>query len=364
MSSKILLSFLGGCLALFLVIGISVNNSDAQVVSGKTAEPSGQLVVPFDNRGDRGTFVQVTNTNPDLPVNIHVQIMNGASPTCAECDFFDTLTPLDTVVYELESLESNEVIPTGVRGFLPCSTSSYGVMVVTPTEGANPDQSGAIAHNYLHGVVNIYNNDGSEGSTGYWDYLFNAIGRDAVLPGGTQAPDGTAVDGVAASFASIQPNSYNIHYAGTDSSGYLGDLVGVPGFPLLTDAYFVAMQDDYSGGSYSPQPGNSDTYTIDIFDEAENFQSCDEISFTCIDLYGVNILHDTTPFEDDLLDCSTDAGHIPDEGCLHICENPTAAHETGYTRLRSLGGGDADANFGVLGIAVTDAGGASHIFVK
>lgn len=367
MSSKILLSFLGGCLALFLVMGISTYNSDAQVVSsGKTAEPSGQLVIPFDNRGAKDTFVQVTNTNADAPVNLHIQIMNGASPTCAECDFFDTLSPLDTVVYEIDSLLSNENLdpakgPVGARGGLPCSTNSFGVMVITPTEGANVDQAGAVAFNHLHGVVNAFH-DGEV--LEHILYTFNAVGRDAVLASGAPAADGTPVDGVTAGFELIIPNSYEIQY-----NDQLDNVAGISGNTVYTDAFFVAIQDDFSGGRYAPQPGTSDVYGVDVFDENENFQSCDEISFTCIDIRGVNNEHPTTGTPDGEGDLTCDplplgAGDVREVGCEVICPNPSAAHGTGYTRLSAFGGGDAFTNFGILGMAVTDVGGASHIFVK
>ena len=87
MSSKILLKFLGGCLALFIVVGINAYKADAQVVSGVTEEPSGQIVFPFDEREfclvecapfendfSRHTHFQLTNTSRTTPVAVHIQL--------------------------------------------------------------------------------------------------------------------------------------------------------------------------------------------------------------------------------------------------------------------------------------------------
>jgi hypothetical protein len=77
MSSKILLKFLGGCLALFIVMGIATDKTEAQVVaSGQTETPATQIIVPVLQDGhdcvgevaggiSRNTTVQVTNTSTD-----------------------------------------------------------------------------------------------------------------------------------------------------------------------------------------------------------------------------------------------------------------------------------------------------------
>ena len=118
-------------------LGIDIGNASHNSIS-ITDTGAGSLYSFFDLR-DRETFVQVTNTaNPDVSNNIdvsvdvpiHVQIFN-VDDNCNENNFFDTLTPFDTHVYNMSDILRNDGNPSGVS--LP--SDAYGMVVFTVVTG-------------------------------------------------------------------------------------------------------------------------------------------------------------------------------------------------------------------------------------
>jgi len=91
----------------------------------------------FDLR-DRETLIQVTNLATDPAARTyHIQIFDVGN-NCEENNFFDDYTPVDTHVYNLRDLQSNDGSPTGI--VLP--NDAYGVFVVydgTTDEGDDND---------------------------------------------------------------------------------------------------------------------------------------------------------------------------------------------------------------------------------
>jgi hypothetical protein len=282
------LILLGGCLSLFMVMGITTYKSEAQVVvTGKTNVPSGQIIAPFDTRDGRDTWIQLTNTAA-TPVAIHVQVLLGS--TCFERDFFDTLTPLDTVIYQMSDLKLNPVpgSDAGSSPIAPDTVNTMGVVTFTPVVAANIDNNQPISHNHLHGVVHWENAlSASDPDVGDTDvlYTWNAMGRDAVLANGVRAADGVVLDGAAAFFELIQPNIFHIHY--TDDFDANAEQV------MFSDLIMVAINDNYQGG-YTPSAGTTPTLAVDVFDNNENFSSCGSQTFTCKEVIGLNNLHPTT----------------------------------------------------------------------
>ena len=90
-----------------------------------------QLFSFFDLR-DRETFIQVTNIG-NVNGTVHVQIFD-MSNNCNENDFFDTYTPADTHIYNMNDIQTNDGNPSGV--VLP--EGAYGfvsVINVNPENG-------------------------------------------------------------------------------------------------------------------------------------------------------------------------------------------------------------------------------------
>ncbi|NIP29607.1 MAG: hypothetical protein GTO02_04570, partial [Candidatus Dadabacteria bacterium] len=87
-----------------------------------------QLSAPYDLR-NRKSYIQVTNTSPD-PVTIHVQIFQH-DRGCDELNFNDTLTPNDTVVYDMDNIVKNN----GDEAPITLLDDSSGYVVVSDTDG-------------------------------------------------------------------------------------------------------------------------------------------------------------------------------------------------------------------------------------
>jgi len=121
----------------------------------ETDGPAIQLSAVYDLR-DRESYVQVTNTDTS-GITVHVQIFN-VDDNCNENNFYDTLTPNDTHVYNLMDIETNNGAPSGV--VLP--DDAYGMVVVTYVLGvgmnsvANEDENKVVIGNFRILDVNGY----------------------------------------------------------------------------------------------------------------------------------------------------------------------------------------------------------------
>lgn len=91
-----------------------------------------QLIGFWDLR-DRNSFFQVTNTSGEN-VRVHIQIYDVENG-CAEFDYFDTLTPFDTHVYDVSELDRNNGEPLAE----PDLSGGHGILAVT-----HVDQDGFI----------------------------------------------------------------------------------------------------------------------------------------------------------------------------------------------------------------------------
>ena len=111
----------------FSTIAVFNVHSGHQEVSD-TDHSSMQLFSVFDLR-ERNSFVQVTNTGSS-DITIHVQIHN-VEQDCNENNFYDTLTPNDTHIYNLSDIQTNNGNPSGV--VLP--DGAYGRVSITNVEG-------------------------------------------------------------------------------------------------------------------------------------------------------------------------------------------------------------------------------------
>ncbi|NIP29260.1 MAG: hypothetical protein GTO02_02085, partial [Candidatus Dadabacteria bacterium] len=105
------------------------------------------LTAYYDLR-NRNTFLQITS--PDLDslgtnTTIHVQIFQH-DRDCDELDFFDTLTPNDTVVYDLDNIKKNDGSPVAIT----LNDNSYGYVVISAvtTNPINLDDSRTLLGNF------------------------------------------------------------------------------------------------------------------------------------------------------------------------------------------------------------------------
>lgn len=92
--------------------------------SGNTGSENFQMVCYWDLR-DRNSFFQVTNTSSEN-IRVHIQLFD-VDNACAEFDFFDTLTPFDTHVYNVSELDRNN----GQALASPNLSDGHGIIAVT-----------------------------------------------------------------------------------------------------------------------------------------------------------------------------------------------------------------------------------------
>ena len=110
-------------LALLIAMPINVYAGAGGFVGDILDDPI--LSAYYDLR-DRNTFIQITNTDDSLEsCRIHVQIFQH-DRECSELNFYDTLTPNDTVIYDLDNLVRNDGSPVPAN----LDDDSYGYVSV------------------------------------------------------------------------------------------------------------------------------------------------------------------------------------------------------------------------------------------
>ena len=111
---------------------INVMNTDQATSILNTSFISTQLTSPYDLR-NRQSYIQITNTH-STSVEIHIQIFQH-DRDCTELDFFDELTPNDTVIYDFDNIVKNNGSSVPVN--LQDDSSGYVVVTITNTQGRN-----------------------------------------------------------------------------------------------------------------------------------------------------------------------------------------------------------------------------------
>jgi len=211
----------------------------------ETDGPAIQLFSVFDLR-DRESFVQVTNTDSS-EITIHVQIFN-VDLDCNENNFYDTLTPNDTHVYNMRDIQTNNSNPSGV--VLP--EDAYGSVVITYVLGvgmnsvANDDENKVVIGNFR-----ILDDNG-------YEYRTNMAGY-------------SDIDGCVPAFGGI-PAIWTFNF-NMESGVTFSDII------LLT------YEGEGSGEiEVTADPIDEwELFDVDIFDLNENVFSCRKVIFACMD---------------------------------------------------------------------------------
>ncbi len=201
-----------------------------------------QLTAPFDLR-NRKTYIQVTNQSLQPSLAIHVQIFQH-DKNCNELDFWDVLTPIDTVIYDLDNLVKND----GSKVPVTLDDDSSGYVVITSDldgSGSSNDFGGP----FLVGNFRIIDDAG-------YEYRANMAGPD-----------------LACDFAGS--NDAYINYNTVDNAKF-ADVIGYA----------------YEGKNSATVTNidNGFTFSIFSFDLDEEPLSCDRRNFACGNVmnYGIN----------------------------------------------------------------------------
>ncbi len=116
-------------LVLSFIIAVPLNafaGADPDYTAITTDFADNKLSAYYDLR-NRQSYVQVTNAVTEN-IRIHVQIFQH-DRGCSELNFFDELTPNDTVVYNMDDIVKNDgsAVPANL------DDDSYGYVVVSST---------------------------------------------------------------------------------------------------------------------------------------------------------------------------------------------------------------------------------------
>ena len=202
---------------------------------------------------ERESYIQLTNTDsgavfPD-GITVHVQIFDVGN-NCNENNFFDVYTALDTHVYNMRDIQTNNGNPSGVE--LP--ENSYGIVVISllGPEGfiiglEEPE------FNFLIGNFRIIDNLG-------YEYRTNSTGINLLGP---------FIGGFGPEFEQAYSFNFNTK-SGTSLSDVFGISVGNIG------------SNEESEVDVSNPIENFTLIDVDIFNEDEIPFSCRNIIFACI----------------------------------------------------------------------------------
>ncbi|NIP29259.1 MAG: hypothetical protein GTO02_02080 [Candidatus Dadabacteria bacterium] len=225
-------------------------------------EPEEELVAYYDLR-NRSTYVQVTNVLDNNPLCIHIQIFQQ-DRDCSELNFNDTLTPNDTVVYNMDNLIRND----GSEVPAELLDDSYGYVVVSAYQCSNNDDDAPGVRDSIIGNFRIIDDSG-------YEYRTNMVGNASIDEGGVQVGLDKIRDVI-------------IPFNKVDGATH-ADIVG---FVWENDAN---LNGESLGNSTENRVRNLPrgvTFSVFQVDEDEERLSCDTANFACgtgkIMNYGVN----------------------------------------------------------------------------
>ena len=224
-----------------LLPGISVAG-DPEFIGPDTDSAGSFFLASFFDLRDRESFIQVSH-NGSSDQTVHVQIFT-INDNCRENDFFDTLTPNDTHVYNMREIITNNGNPSGVL----LSDGDYGFVVIT----AFDDTTQFIEDEFtLFGNFRIVDNSG-------YEYRTNSH------------------------MVSVSEDSENVFNSGQITRLNFNNEDGV----TLSDIIGFKVTEAEAGFDFEVSADPLDTYTawdVDIYDEHETPFSCRNVITACID---------------------------------------------------------------------------------
>lgn len=226
-----------GLITLFLIVAVSISmitfntkvNAGFQPSQAVITDTESSTLVGYWDLRDRESFFQVTNTTGE-DQRVHIQIYD-INTGCAEFDYFDTLTPRDTHVYNIGDLDRNN----GAELSAPDLTGGHGIVAVTHVDGTDAIDTEPV----LSGNFRINDNDGYRYSTN----LANVNNGESIS----------------------LPLDSSVNFNNVDSSGF-ADLV-IIGLDFVSNPGGVVPVDQ--------------DYNFRLFDDQENPISCPEATLGC-----------------------------------------------------------------------------------
>ena len=223
-----------------LVLADADDDDDVLLVTRTDAIDQNPWKSAYYDLRSRKSYLQITNPENEN-VRIHIQIFQH-DRECSELDFFDELTPNDTVIYDLDNLVRNNgsEVPANLND------DSYGFIAISPDDG-----SGGIL-----GDVDLIGNFRIVDDSGY-EYRTNIAGS---------SNSETGFDDAIAEFNTVSDAKY-------------ADVVGYA-YILINDCTVSSVANLDAGFNFE----------IFQFDLDEEPLSCDIRNFACGNVmnYGIN----------------------------------------------------------------------------
>ncbi|NIP29501.1 MAG: hypothetical protein GTO02_03925, partial [Candidatus Dadabacteria bacterium] len=274
-------------LAVFFQFSCSTINTQHQL----NTDFSMYFLTAYYDLRDRDSYIQVTNTSP-VSITIHVQIFQH-DRDCRELNFFDQLTPNDTVVYNMDDVRQNDGSEVGIT----LAEDSYGYVVVSTSNGifdSEEQGSKTALENFftaLIGNFRIIDNAGYEYRTNMASHglfpLLDNLDEEIILTGDVDDDD---------EFPQIPATPMYANFNTVDGA-ILADVVG---YAYVLDFGFDLEFGEGPVGLPEPEAASfADTvinftpgvdFNVFVFDLDEDPLSCDRRNFACgkVMNYGIN----------------------------------------------------------------------------
>ena len=151
----------------FLLPTITIAGDGVPGITSITTDIDDRQQAAYYDLRDRSTYIQITNAGI-ATTTIHIQIFQH-DRNCDELDIFDTLTPNDTIIYDLDNIIKNDGSPAPIN----LADDSYGYVVITAGT--------AFGERNLIGNFRIVDDSG-------YEYRTNTIGVQGYIASGNITP--------------------------------------------------------------------------------------------------------------------------------------------------------------------------------
>ncbi len=202
----------------------------------KSTDSGTEVFYGFYDLRERDSFIQITNTNSSEAKTIHVQVFD-VNNDCTENDFFDTLTPADTHVYNMSDILTNNGSPSGV--VLP--ENSYGMVVII---NVNPEGTQQVFTDDLVGNFRILDTNG-------YEYRTNMQGQEQ---------------------GSFSNNFISFNFNSEKGIAF-SDIVGIT----------VSISSGSAEAEAADVPNINFVFDVDVYNLDEVVFSCRDVAFACVD---------------------------------------------------------------------------------
>lgn len=320
--------------SIIFILGLVFSFSCAPNIQSTNTDFSTHFLTAYYDLRNRDSYIQITNTS-SLNIEIHVQIFQQ-DRNCGELDFFDQLTPNDTVVYDMSKMIKNDGTPLPIN----LQDDSYGYVVVSTSGGIfdfqAPGSKTALETFFtsLIGNFRIIDEAGYEYRTNMASHgLYPILDNLDESPG----PDDDDDD-----FPQIPalPRFANFN---TIDGAILADVVGYSYIANFGFQFEESPESEPAEIFFSDTVTNFDPgidFNIFVFDMNEEPLSCDRRNFACGKVMNYGINEDYLNSKGGPLLCPGGGLANPDGGFVTFEDGIFPTYDITFTNINFIEGGE------------------------